>query len=223
MSFFKSGLFIRMIAKFRRRLKSLVINPNRKRISIGLAIFVCIYMLNSSNDTASSNLAKPESSPILYLLKFAESMNDNTVNTEFYLEEYMKRRKALADTIMKRDAQNKQFKTILKEARKSNLNSNSYLIVEYTKVFKETKFCQHFVDDKLINSELFLDECPYKNCVFSCDERRAVNADALLFSEFDLSREETEKTYYLKQFLGNTRKRADQIWILWNDEVIYIK
>ena len=209
-----------MIAKFRRRLKSLVNNPNRKQITIVFAIFFCIYMINSSSNTASNDLAKSEGSPILYLLKFAESMNDHTVNTEFYLEEYSKRRKALADTITKRDAQYKQFKTILKDARKTNLNSNSYLIVEYTKVFKETKFCQHFVDDKLINPDMFLDECPYKNCVFSCDERRAATADALLFSEFDLSREDTEKTYYLKQFLGKTYKRVDQIWILWNDEVI---
>jgi len=46
-----------------------------------------------------------------------------------------------------------------------------------------------------------------------------LDADAVLFSERDLSELGTEDSYEIKQHLQNSKKRSEQVWILYNDEV----
>jgi hypothetical protein len=106
----------------------------------------------------------------------------------------------------------RDFKTFMpKPGKVAKMNSEPfYLIVEFTKIFSQTKFC-HMNNKKLLfassggkdatNGELFnklkqdatnaapftqLDKCAYKNCLFSCDKSLAKQADAVLFHYTDL-------------------------------------
>ena len=113
-----------------------------------------------------------------------------------------------------------------------------YTILEYTKVFGEHRFCQHRLEENLIeqfkNNDKFkkifssnskennglkyhyLDGCEFKNCFFTCEKDFVDNADALLFHYTDFMQD--LKSDY-KGYKKLTDKRIpDQIWMMWNDE-----
>ena len=137
--------------------------------------------------------------------------DDSRVDTSRYVDEYIERVNAIADLVDQRNQDKFQYKTIRKNRRQSSLHKQEYLILTYTLVMGRLKYCQG-----VRSNDSFLEQCPYKNCVFSCDREDEKRADALLFHEYDLKRVETEASYYIKNLRGIT---AGQIWILWNDEV----
>ena len=128
--------------------------------------------------------------------------------------------------------------------RKHEINKEFYLILEYTKVFHEQKYCNlkikngkfsnHAIFKRLLkdnqnkeeNTYDLLDECLYKNCFFTCDRSLATNANVLMFHETDLKYELSSKynsnLAKIKRNLNNIApfkdRTSSKIWLLWNDE-----
>jgi hypothetical protein len=89
------------------------------------------------------------------------------------------------------------------------LNKNeTFLFIEYTKIFGYKKFCTK------TQIEIFGDKCPYKNCFYSCNHSLASQAQLLLFHKYDV----TPNTIPPKNFTRN----SSQIWLLWHDEPNFV-
>lgn len=102
---------------------------------------------------------------------------------------------------------------------KSDLDKPNYVIYEHTKFFHKSKYCHLFdssENDHDDMTQLYTNECPYKNCQFTCDKEQAYTADAVLFSEWDLT--ELIKEYKTNELneIRNLKREQRQIWILWN-------
>lgn len=205
------------------RLLRLVLNliRSKSRLIIYLAIVIIFELVvsslfstsNTSKDTnkLSKNKFKFKSNNLIYL------DDDSSVNTSNYLLE-LKRIESKSSRI--RDLYNnhlaKEFKQIDPYQRNLNqINKTSYLILEYTKVFFETRYCES-------DESIYLNQCPYKNCKFTCDKSKISKSDAMLFHEWDLELISIEERIYLKKTLTYSSFRKDQIWIIWNDEPLKV-
>lgn len=99
--------------------------------------------------------------------------------------------------------------------RANDVNKEFYLILEYTKVFHSSKYCDLKLQNKKFSTHLLykyiyesnelanskqdkiksthvydlLDDCLYTNCFFTCDKNLASYSDAILFHETDLTYE----------------------------------
>jgi hypothetical protein len=154
--------------------------------------------------------------------------DDGNVDTSNYLLDYsrvVERTKNLKNQL---DQENSRIKIQQPNGRKRMLNKTEYLIYEYTKVIGVEKYCYHFRHDKNKQSkndayakeQLFVKECPYTNCKFTCDSSKINQADVLVFHEGDLKKDMKQNKNYLTELNSKVRKRAKQIWLLYNDEVI---
>jgi len=101
----------------------------------------------------------------------------------------------------------KRHKILDNGLREINKNEN-FLFVEYTNFFGHRKFCTKN------SSEIFGDQCPYKNCFYSCNHSLASQAQLLLFHKYDV----TPNTIPPKNFTRN----SSQIWLLWHDEPNFV-
>ena len=79
-----------------------------------------------------------------------------------------------------------------------------YLLIEYTKFFGNQKFCAKNA------TQIFGEECPYKNCFYSCNLSLADQAQLLLFHKYDVTPATVPQS--------NFTRSASQIWLLWHDE-----
>ena len=113
---------------------------------------------------------------------------------------------------------NHSFKTYLPNKRNLENKKGYYLLLEYTKVFGNTKYCQMQIDTNnfksypnLLNetktSERYdlLDKCKFKNCFFTCNKTLANQADALIFHD-------------ITSLELDFKRENSQIFIYWNDE-----
>ena len=128
------------------------------------------------------------------------------------------------------NTEDEPVKVILPQSRvNSFLDKPYYLIMEYTKVFQRSKYCEKIIlnennlefnkKSKSDESYDLLDNCQFKNCYFTCEKSYSRESDALLFHFSDLYNEiEKNKTDY--ESLIRSRNK-DQIWILWQDEPDY--
>jgi hypothetical protein len=141
---------------------------------------------------------------------------DLKINTSHYLSEYIKYDAVKVNLKRQLDQVNAQSKVVLPRGRsEQSLFKKEYLLLEYTTVFQQRKYC----DLPIERSPSYINECPYKNCHFTCDRSLARSADLLLFHVPDLIGESTETKIYIKKFLAHLETRRDQIWLLWHDEV----
>ncbi|CAF1218277.1 unnamed protein product [Adineta ricciae] len=85
---------------------------------------------------------------------------------------------------------------------KEKLAVDSYLILEFTRVFQHPRFCSHK------KHEIFGRTCPYTNCEYTCDLKRENESNVLLMHKRDLNFEQLEKM----------TRNPEQIWLLWHDE-----
>ncbi|CAF0761017.1 unnamed protein product [Rotaria sordida] len=122
--------------------------------------------------------------------------NNNSVNINYYFLEKDKL-KFIDDT----HAVNKKQKIIL-PLIKDQSTSKSYLILEYTHVFGQPRFCSH------TNEQIFGKTCPYTNCEYTCDQTHENDTHVLLMHKRDLN--------YKK--LNSMKRNFEQIWLLWHDE-----
>lgn len=146
---------------------------------------------------------------------------DLSVNTSSYLKELTKYEVArqAARRLEGEDKYATRMKRVIKGGRsRSSLSKREYLMVAFTKIFDIQRFCD---PDETRTAALYVEQCPYKNCIITCDRTRARLADLVLFHAYDLAKEDTETKVYLKRFLAQQDSRKDQIWLLWHDEVKY--
>lgn len=146
---------------------------------------------------------------------------DQSVETSSYLREYERYSERKRGIKVKLDAVNEQrgVKRVVAGKRdRSSLQKPDYLMLAFTTIFGANRYCESGK-----SQEMFVDQCPYKNCRFSCDRSKARSADLVLFHAEDLIHESTETRVYLKQFLARLDSRHEQIWVLWHDEVVYIR
>jgi glycoprotein 3-alpha-L-fucosyltransferase len=127
---------------------------------------------------------------------------------------------------------NQSFKITQKNKRRLLTNKKKkYLILEYTKVFYQPKFCSK-PNVEIFNSQM--EECEYSNCVYSCNKESDLkNADALIFHLRDMETE-FKSIGNMQTWLAGTSQipfktvekklenNPNQLWILWNDEASFI-
>lgn len=123
----------------------------------------------------------------------------------------------------------------------TSTNKTFYVILEYTKIFHQQKYCQLSLNTRTIEkyktNSLFrkifetnyhqsrdlsnqnynqLNKCKYDNCFFTCNKEHLKYSDALIFHDFDLYTEWLfSPIQYYKLF---QTRRSQQLWIYWNDE-----
>lgn len=119
-------------------------------------------------------------------------------HTNFFIYLDKKSRLALEED---RISLSKQHKIIDDGIREIDTN---FLVIEYTRFFGSKKFCSKN------SSEIFGDQCPYKNCFYSCNQSLASQAQLLLFHKYDVNLD----TVPPKDFI----RKSSQIWLLWHDE-----
>lgn len=149
---------------------------------------------------------------------------DRDLDTSAYLSEYSKFNELRRHRIKQEqgDDSSSRFglKRVVKDKRsRKSMYKKEYTVLMFTSVFQQEKFCDTKKQQEA--SSLYVEQCPYKNCRFTCDRNRARHADSVLFHAFDLLSEETETKVFLKNFLARVNSRKDQIWILWHDEVSF--
>jgi hypothetical protein len=120
---------------------------------------------------------------------------------------------------------------ILHESPKRALDTDkTHLIVEYTHVFFQPKFCD-FSSERIFNSAL--SKCKYQNCKYTCDKSAGVldKASALIFHQRDLEHElvsqfksntddwlRNTKQFPFRSVQEKLKRNPNAVWILWNDE-----
>lgn len=162
-------------------------------IVLGLFVLVCRW-------------TREESKPNPYYANV-----DMSVDTSSYVKEFEHYAQLKAVVKPHLDESNSRFKRVSKGARHpGGLRKSHYRLLMFTTVFRSSRFC---------HNPPVLEQCPFKNCLYTCDRDQARNADLVMFHADDLIREETETKVYLKSFLARLASRRNQIWVLWNDEV----
>ena len=153
--------------------------------------------------------------------------DDSKVNTSNYIDEYIEHLNYLSDLVKARNHKKIAYKHIINAGRPpSFIHKKEFLILQYTPIFGSNKLCENRKP-----SDMYLKECPFTNCHFSCDIQDSWKADALIFSEWDLhdynaeASLEVKKLRHMKSFHLDAigMHRINQIWILWNDEVIILR
>jgi hypothetical protein len=102
-----------------------------------------------------------------------------------------------------------------------------YLVLEYTRIFGNTKYCQMKINSNAFknyknlslftetnnepNNEAFdlLENCRFKNCFFTCNKSFADSSDALIFHDTD-------------SLNVSFKREQSQVFIFWNDEANYV-
>jgi hypothetical protein len=201
--------FKKFVLRYRRQLLSFII------ASILLYIYSRLRGTSYNEDEFDSQTYK-------------KIYDDSTVGTSSYLLDYGRLLQRSAGLKAQLDAENSVVKVqLLKLRHPSALNKTEYLIYEYTKVIGVEKYCPFFKDERNLVGEndafakekLFLKECPFTNCRFSCDSSHVNTADMLLFHEGDLKQDMKANSNYLRELNSKVTNRARQIWLLYNDEV----
>ena len=84
--------------------------------------------------------------------------------------------------------------------------TSTILIVLYTTVFRDKKFCDFSIE------QIFGKSCPSKNrCEWSCDQGKYREADALIFHAYDIINTRTT-------IPTRSETKSNSVWILWSDE-----
>lgn len=170
------------------------------RISVLFLVYVmCVYVSSR----------KKSDIPNTYYVNI-----DREVDTSSYLEELAKfnlvrYRKSNAVANIGSDV-----KQVLRDKRAlSSRFKSEYAVALFTNIFYERPgFCDN-------PKSMYVDQCPYKNCKFTCDRKNARFADMVMFHAYDLLNEDVETRVYVKSFLAHQPSRRNQVWLLWHDEV----
>jgi hypothetical protein len=145
--------------------------------------------------------------------------DDSNVKTSNYLMEYLKLQNKWQLLKRKHDYENSYNKKII-QVKAKHRRKIEYVILEYTKVMGREKFCQYYDDKEATNPEekLYLKECPFTNCKYTCDKTTLNSADGVLFHESDLKLEVFNNPKYFEKLKQRSADRKNQIYILYNDE-----
>jgi hypothetical protein len=175
-----------------------------KKIFLVLCLMIIIfYQLSSKANSNDSNIRE-----------ISTIQNDLNVNTSDYLFRFKDYTKIKNEQKREYDLKNSDIKAVFRNARTNGLNKSNYTIYEYTKFFDSTKNCQH---GKNLN-KVYLKQCPFQNCRFSCDKNELKYADSVLFHESDMKKEFKLDPNYIKTITEMHISNPEQIYVLWNDE-----
>lgn len=182
-------------------------------IILGITVYL-IFFTGSYQDNLTKELE-------IQIKEFKEAESDENVDTSKYLHGYsqfLAQRYAFqAHTFY----ENAEFKKELNNnMRSKHLRKSDYLIYEYTPFMGSSKYCHLFEQNN--NPDIYLKQCPYTNCRFSCDSTRINQADVLLFHEADAKELINKDSNYVHRVLELRNKNRDQIFTLWNDEANYV-
>lgn len=162
---------------------------------------------------------------------FIEMHDDTKVSTANYVHDYTRLKdsyKTVVDQL--KQATNKHKIEIKYERERRHLTrKDEYLIYEYTRVGGKEKNCQYFRDVQNVKdgvkdyqyakNKLYLEQCPYKNCLFTCDKSDLSRSDVIMFHMGDLLGDMKKNQAYFQQLQSNIGHLRDrQIWLLYNDE-----
>jgi hypothetical protein len=133
---------------------------------------------------------------------------DQFVKTQSYLELYNDRNKLLKE----KQTHDPNLKVVVENGRLDQIDKEKYTIIQYTPIFGKEKLCNKYNE---LRSKMFLEECPYKNCEFTCEKNNLENSNTvLLFHEWDLSRDGN----LLKKAIKLHEKYPSKLFVLYNDE-----
>jgi hypothetical protein len=122
------------------------------------------------------------------------------------------------------------YKTVFEDPPRNIKSKADFLIVEYTNVFFQPKFCSHS-NEQIFNSEL--ERCKFQNCRYTCDKSEASlrAASALIFHQRDLEHElesvyksdtgkwlQNTKQFPFRTIHAKVEHNPEWVWVLWNDE-----
>ena len=183
---------------------------SNKKVTICIIAFIVIqYLLRILFNTSPPN----DQDRIVEEISKEVSQN--------YLKDYLHSQNLWKPMKEEYDLKNSHNKRVFLNSRSiESIEKKEYLIVEYTKIMDETKYCQYFekFSPDLATQHTYIDECPYKNCKFTCDKSFIDHADVLLFHESDLKKDVSKNKNYYNELKSKTNDRFNQIWLLWNDE-----
>ena len=201
-----------MFVKLSRRLKRK--RCLRKLTILFLIVLVFIYSYTDEVSYKKSNEFSMSNAD------FVQIESDINVNTSGYLKNFHE-----FESIKKQFQISSNHKHLKRELHESQrINKSNYLILEYTKFFRQTKYCQYFDNNERQSIEnIFINECPFKNCAFTCNKNLAKEADAVLFHEADVNEEQLNDNNYIARVAELHRTMPDQIFLLWNDEANKVK
>ncbi len=174
-----------------------------------LSVFVVIGLLMFYQNTYFGNKRKT-----------AEVFNVYNIPAKLYNDAFKSYSRIKYRFKTNQDLANREIKVIQPDKRISLTRKATYLILEYTKIFSQTKFCQYY-DEKTTRPGVIMPSCPFQNCIFTCDKREIVNSDAVLFHEYDLVRKIDDDDRYMRRAIKY--RNENTVWILWNDEPMYVE
>ncbi|CAF5099203.1 unnamed protein product, partial [Rotaria sp. Silwood1] len=95
---------------------------------------------------------------------------------------------------------------VIKHGNDQRQITSTILIVLYTTIFRDKKFCSYSIN------RIFGKSCPSKHrCLWSCDHEKFREADALIFHAYDIP-------LYRAPMPSRSETKPDSVWILWSDE-----
>lgn len=217
---------VKFLSSVRRKCLLMILNRRKLTILLVMVVLVkCLLLI-----VLLSSLSSHESGQLLVNAPTSEDyakINDDVTNldTSNYQAEYLQVQRKWTYLKKTNDYLNRHLKIVDTQAQRS-LPVDRYLIFEYTKIMKNTRFCDMFdkrsanLTDVEIKKKIFIQSCPYTNCEFTCNQARLNEANVLMFHESDLKRDIRENKHYLRDLNQKVKDRSSQIWLLWNDEVI---
>ncbi|UJR37457.1 hypothetical protein I4U23_030160 [Adineta vaga] len=112
----------------------------------------------------------------------------------------------IKEQILQSDTSSNRMKEIQRGNSKEESSTSTILIVLYTTIFRDKKFCSFSID------RIFGPSCPSKNrCQWSCDHEKYREADALIFHAYDIPLSRTAMP-------SRSETKRNSVWILWSDE-----
>lgn len=107
--------------------------------------------------------------------------------------------------IFQRDVLSTTYK-IIQQGSVERSTATPMIILLYTKVFSQKKYCHMSID------RIFGPTCPSRDrCKWTCDNRRLAQADAIIFHAYDIE-------FHQAHVPNRSETKPNSIWILWSDE-----
>lgn len=196
------------------------LNQRYRRRNLIIAASLAIIALYLLADQKNSTFRADDSKISKQIIDFLKLEEDDKINTASYVEQF-NNFNGIKNEFKRHSLHQKYKRESLNDDFSRQVNKPEYLILEYTKFWQQTKFCKYFAGPQKVTnpkSKVFINECPYTNCKFTCDKQKISEADALLFHESDVNEEQYNNNMYINDVAKLHMARPEQLFILWNDE-----
>ena len=180
------------------------------RILIGLILVKLVLSLLNFSTDSDPEINDDE------IQKVIRNENDMLVNSNSYNSVFSVYSSVKSSQKYVYDSKYSSIKKMSKNSRPlQDLYKTQHLILQYTTIFGEERLCNTY---RNLGERIFIDECPYKNCEFSCDKSAFKRASAVLFHESDLKTELRNDKNFIKNSINLHKYNPDSVFVLYNDE-----